>query len=68
MRRSMETDLALVEAACPTRKKPRRMSRAEMAGRARAMSIVEDMHLMYQKNTTRNYYRGLMAVLKENER
>jgi hypothetical protein len=62
----MATDLAMVEAACPTKKK--RMSRAEKAGRAVALALVEMVHLMYQDNTARNFWRGLMAVLKENER
>jgi hypothetical protein len=44
------------------------MSRAERAGRAAGEALVEMVHLMYQNNTARNIWRGLMAVLKANGR
>lgn len=44
------------------------MSRAERAGRATGEALVEMIHLMYQNNTARNFWRGLMAVLKANRR
>lgn len=44
------------------------MSRAEKAGRAMGESLIEMVHLMYQNNTAANFWRGLMDVLKTNER
>ena len=41
----------------------RKMSRAEKAGRARARSIVEDVQMMYNKRTKKNYLTGVMNVL-----
>ena len=38
-------------------------SRAERAGLATGAALVEMVHLMYQKNTAANFWRGLMAVL-----
>lgn len=49
-------------------KQGRKLSRAERAGRATGEAVVEMVHLMYQNNTARNFWRGLMAVLKANGR
>ena len=43
-------------------------SRAELAGEALGNTIVEMVHLMYQNNTAKNFWRGLMSVLKRNAR
>lgn len=48
--------------------KARRKSRAERAGEQLGQAIVEMVHLMYQNQTARNFWRGLMRVLKENNR
>ena len=42
-----------------------RVSRAELAGRTMGEAIVEMIHLMYQKNTARNFLKGLLAVLEK---
>ena len=47
------------------RYKTMKRSRAELAGRARARSIVEDTELLYNENTKRNYLRGVIAYLNE---
>jgi len=41
----------------------RKRSRAERAGRLMATALVEMVHLMYQKNTAKNFLRGLCDVL-----
>lgn len=41
----------------------RKMSRAEKAGRAMARTILEIGELMYQNNTKKNFYKGLIDVL-----
>lgn len=38
-------------------------SRAERAGRLMGTALVEMVHLMYQKNTAKNFLRGLCDVL-----
>lgn len=38
-------------------------SRAEKAGVSFAENIIEMAHLMYQKNTSSNFYKGLMKRL-----
>ena len=43
-------------------------SRAELAGEQAGKTIVEMVHLMYQNNTARNFWKGLMRVLRENKR
>ena len=43
----------------------KRVSRAENAGMQTATAIVEMIHLMYQNNTARNFWKGLMSVLKQ---
>jgi hypothetical protein len=43
-------------------KKPK-VTRAEKAGRDLGHSIVELANLMYQNNTAKNFYKGLMDVL-----
>lgn len=45
-------------------RRKRRMTRAEKAGRAEGKATVENIHLMYQGNTARNYLKGLMAILE----
>lgn len=40
-----------------------KMSRAEKAGMATAKAIIEMVHLMYQNNTAKNFYKGLMKTL-----
>jgi len=40
-------------------------SRAEKAGEKMALSIIEMVNLMYQKNTAKNFYIGLLKTLKE---
>lgn len=40
-----------------------KISRAEKAGRAMARNIIELAQLMYNKNTKKNFYKGLMDVL-----
>lgn len=52
----------------PKAPKEKRITRAEAAGRDAGEAIVEMVHLMYQNNTARNFWRGLMDVLRENER
>ena len=49
----------------PTKK---RVSRAENAGMQTATAIVEMIHLMYQNNTARNFWKGLMSVLEQHRR
>lgn len=39
------------------------MNRAEQAGRRLGESINEMAHLMYNKNTKQNFFRGLVDVL-----
>lgn len=46
----------------------RKMTRAEKAGIDQGKAIVEMVHLMYQNNTSSNFYKGLMAVLEEEVR
>ncbi len=46
----------------------KRVSRAEKAGKQLGASIVEIIHLMYQNNTARNFWKGLMSVLEANRR
>ena len=41
----------------------KKISRAEKAGRQLGENILELMNLMYQKNTARNFYRGLMDTI-----
>jgi len=43
-------------------------SRAELAGENLGNSIVEMIHLMYQNNTAKNFWKGLMFILKKNSR
>jgi len=38
-------------------------SRAELAGEALGKSLIEMVHLMYQNNTARNFWRGLRNSL-----
>jgi hypothetical protein len=45
-----------------------RKSRAEIAGESLGTAIVEMIHLMYQNNTAKNFWRGLMSVLNQNKR
>ncbi len=40
-------------------------SRAEKAGNAAALAIIEMVHLMYQNNTKANFYCGLMRALNK---
>ena len=40
-----------------------KMSRAEKAGRALGRAIVEMCNLMYQKNTSRNFIKGLATIM-----
>ena len=40
-------------------------ARAYGAGKKQAEVIIENVHLMYQNNTARNYYLGMMPVLVE---
>jgi len=42
-----------------------KMSRAEKAGRARAESIIEDVQMLYNENTKRNYLKGVREVLRK---
>jgi hypothetical protein len=46
----------------------KKISRAEKAGLLLGTSIVEIIHLMYQNNTARNFWKGLMYVLEKNRR
>jgi hypothetical protein len=48
--------------------KKKKQSRAELAGEALGWSIVEMIHLMYQNNTAKNFWRGLMNILINNQR
>ncbi len=41
------------------------MSRAERAGRDLGLVIAEMAQLMYQNNTKKNFFKGLLAVLNE---
>ena len=41
-----------------------KLSRAEKAGRKMGLAIVEMVHLMYQNNTAKNFYRGLLFVIR----
>lgn len=43
----------------------RKISRAEKAGIKFAKSIIEIAHLFYQKNTKKNFYKGLLDALKK---
>ncbi len=43
--------------------KSKELSRAERCGIQLGESIVEMANLMYQKNTKRNFYKGLTKVL-----
>lgn len=45
-----------------------RMSRAERAGRALAHALIEMIHLMYQNNTAKNFYKGMKAIFEEHDR
>ena len=45
-----------------------KVSRAEKAGIQLGESIVEIIHLMYQNNTARNFWKGLMSVLEKKRR
>lgn len=45
-----------------------KMSRAERAGRALALAIVEMIHLMYQNNTAKNFYKGIRDIFNEHEK
>lgn len=47
---------------------PKIKSRAEVAGEIQGQAIVEMVNLMYQNNTAKNFWYGLMAVLNRNER
>jgi len=40
-----------------------KMSRAEKAGRAMGRNLIEMAQLMYQNNTKKNFYKGLIDVL-----
>lgn len=40
-----------------------KISRAEQAGRRLAEAINENAHLLYQKNTKKNFFRGLIKNL-----
>ena len=42
-------------------------SRAEKAGEQLGNAIIEMVHLMYQNNTSANFYKGLFAALKKPE-
>lgn len=42
-----------------------KISRAEKAGRRLGYSIVEIAQLLYQNNTKKNFFKGLLAILKE---
>ena len=39
-------------------------SRAEKAGVSLGLSIVETVHLLYQRNTAKNFLRGVTGVLR----
>ena len=41
----------------------KKISRAEKEGRQLGENILELMNLMYQKNTAKNFYRGLMDTI-----
>lgn len=49
------------------RVEPEMVSRAEKAGIDLANSIVEMANLMYQNNTKKNFYMGLMKTLEEQQ-
>lgn len=40
-------------------------SRAEKAGEELGNAIIEMAHLMYQRNTKANFYKGLLTTLKK---
>ena len=40
-------------------------SRAEKAGKQMGLTIIEMVNLMYQKNTAKNFYKGLFLSLEE---
>jgi len=42
-------------------------SRAEKAGEATARAIIEMVHLMYQRNTAKNFWRGLKNELQDDK-
>ena len=41
----------------------KKISRAEKAGRQLGENILEMMNLMYQKNTAKNFHRGLISTI-----
>ena len=41
------------------------MSRAEKAGRQFGIAVAELAQLFYQNNTKKNFFKGLLDVLKE---
>ncbi len=55
-----EKKIEFIEAEGTVEQRP---SRANQAGRKLGLAIIEMAHLMYQKNTAKNFYKGLMAVL-----
>ena len=40
-------------------------SRAEKAGEKLGESIIEMANLMYQNNTKKNFFKGLLSVIKD---
>lgn len=46
------------------KKKSKRRSRAYVAGVTHAASVIEMVNLMYQKNTAKNFMRGLVSTLQ----
>lgn len=48
-----------------TKEARRRQSRAGKAGASLGMSIVETVHLLYQKNTALNFLGNLVRVLRD---